>query len=153
MRILGEAEKFSESGKILFDAIMQRQLADKTNPLIGVWKNLGVLLELNEEGLDSLKRGYPNTPFYEKTFYAFTPSYWAYTRPDENSNGIVGAFNKATYGEKDTFNDGVIAEPYSITWINDNLISLINKMPNGRKSREEEEISNEAEGNSPFSPQ
>ena len=127
-----EAEQFSESGKMFFDAIMQRQLANKTNPLIGVWKNLGVLLEMNEEGLDSLKRGYPNTPFYEKAFFVFTPSYWAYTRPNGDGNGIAGAFNKITYGGKDSFNDGVLAEPYSITWINDNLISLTYKVPNGQ---------------------
>ena len=128
-----DSENPSDAGKILFDVIMQRQLADKSNPLIGVWKTLGVLLELNEEGLDSLKRGYPNTPYYEKFFYVFTPSYWAYTRLGDNGNAINGEFHKATYEGKDTFNDGVTTEPFHITWINDNLISLINKIPNGQK--------------------
>ncbi|MBR6031632.1 MAG: sel1 repeat family protein [Bacteroidaceae bacterium] len=127
-----EAGNPSDAGKILFDAITQRQLADGSNPLVGVWKNVGVLLELNEEGLDSLKRGYPNTPYYEKTFYAFTPSFWAYTKPEGNSNGIVGAFNKVIYEGKDAFNDGVTAEPYQIRWINDNLISIIPKLSNGQ---------------------
>jgi len=127
-----ESGKYSDAGKMLFDAITLPMPPDKEIPIIGVWRNLGVLLEVNEEKIDSLKKGYPNSPLFDKSFYVFTSSYWANTNPTNGDNSMFGPFGSATYYGKDSFSDGVLPNPYPLNWITDDLVVLVAQLPNGQ---------------------
>ena len=119
-----EAGQFSENGELFFDAIMKPQPSDKDLPLIGAWKNLGVLPpdKLNEDEIERLRKAYPSSPMYNQAFYIFTPSHWFYTTVILGRLG--GAFNKASYIGTDALRDGIAANPLIFTWMSKDCAAM-----------------------------
>lgn len=119
-----EADQYSENGKLFFDAIMKPQPSDKDLPLIGAWKNLGVLPpdKLNEDGIERLREAYPSSEMYNQAFYIFTPSNWFFTTVRQGR--LVGAFNKASYIGTDALRDGIAANPLIFTWMSKDCAAM-----------------------------
>ena len=120
---------FSDDGKIVFDALTQLPQADKENPLIGTWRNIGGIHSLDEEEVARLKKGYPNSEiYYNKSFYVFTPTHWLLT-----NDGDKGLYNKITYINHDTISDNVSVAPIPLVWLSDDCVALTITNPNNNR--------------------
>ena len=119
-----EAGQFSENGKLFFDAIMNPQPSDEYTPLIGSWRTLGTLPadKLSDEEVENLRKVYPNSVTYNRAFYIFTPSHWFTTTVSRGR--LQGAFNKVTYIGTDAFRDGIMPQPYLLTWRSKDCVAM-----------------------------
>ena len=113
---------FSNDGKVIFDAITHLQQEDKENPLLGTWRNIGVLFSLGEEEIAHLKKGYPNSELYNKNFYVFTPTHWLATM--EVDNTLFGQYHQVTYLNHETINDNVSIVPTQLVWLSDDCVAF-----------------------------
>lgn len=117
-----QAGKFSQDGKIIFDAITKLQKPDKKNRIIGTWRTLGTALSLNKSKIDSVRNKYPQSPTFNKRFYVFTPTHWLLTLDTELT--IIGQFNSIKYLADGSFTDNVSVVPTKPIWLTDDLVCL-----------------------------
>ena len=66
---------YSPVGQIVFDALMNAPAADKSNPLVGTWRLIGYVDELNhaQKDIKDLHDNYERSRYYN-TFIVVTPS-------------------------------------------------------------------------------
>lgn len=70
-----QAGLYSPVGQIVFDALMNPPASDKSNPLVGTWRMIGYMDELNnaKKDLPALEENYERSRYYN-TFIVVTPS-------------------------------------------------------------------------------
>lgn len=61
-----ESGKFSDNGRIIFDALLQKFQSDPARPLVGTWRQLGWMDELRDtkKALAALEKNYATSPSY-----------------------------------------------------------------------------------------
>lgn len=69
-------DKYSETGRIIFDALTQAPASDKDNPFIGTWRFLGMMDELKnvKKEMKRIREEYPNNRTYKDVFVVLTPT-------------------------------------------------------------------------------
>lgn len=73
-----EANQYSDTGRMAFEALTAPPVADKTNPLLGTWRVLGDVDELRDikKALPKMHEDYETSKYYN-TFYIFTANAFA----------------------------------------------------------------------------
>lgn len=71
-----QKDTYSEAGRIIFDALKQAPVRDKSNPLIGTWRHLGMMDELRnvKKEMKRIREEYPNSRMYKDVFVVLTPT-------------------------------------------------------------------------------
>ncbi len=116
------ANQYSETGRIVFDALTATPIADKSNPLLGTWRVLDDIDELRDlkKVLPKLHENYKSSKYYN-TFYIFTPN--TFTLVIRLQGGVVNPVEykgkKAYKLPKDTLN---------VKWLTKNRIAIESKI-------------------------
>ena len=113
-----ESGKYSEVGKIMFDALTGKAEVDATNPLTGTWRIIGYVDELRDlkKELPKLLEQYPESK-YVNSFLVLTPNTGTLL-----VNGLNGVVNKIEYNGKKAYKvDGTTNK---VKWLSKDRIAV-----------------------------
>ena len=93
-----ESGKYSEPGKIFFDALTGEAEMDATNVLTGTWRIIGMVDELRDikKSLPRLHEQYPTSKFLN-SFLVFSQKNWAMVAPQGGVVDKIEYFSKKSY--------------------------------------------------------
>ena len=113
-----ESGKYSEVGKVLFDALTGKAEVDATNPLTGTWRIMGYVDELRDlkKGLPKLLEEYPKSKYYN-SFLVLTPKDWTMI-----VNGRSGGVDKIEYFGKKAYKVG--NQTLQVKWLSKDRIAV-----------------------------
>ena len=135
-----EANKYSEMGKIIFDALNGNVATDPENPLIGVWRLIDRVNELPDSEMEMPKQNNK-----DKWFYVFMPQKCVMFH---QSLGAV--FDGITYNGKESFT--MENGTRSVKWLSEDRIAIEMKQPNKPTDLHAVDILERVtDGNSPLS--
>lgn len=113
-----ESGKYSEVGKVLFDALTGKAEVDPANPLTGTWRIIGFVDELRDlkKGLPKLQEEYPVSK-YVYSYLVLTPKDWTLF-----VNGRSGGVDKIEYYGKKAFKRG--NQTLQVKWLSKDRIAI-----------------------------
>lgn len=114
-----EANKYSETARLAFDALNMTSTIDKKNPLLGTWRILGDIDELRDvkEMLPKLHENYESSK-YHNSFYIFAPNSFALVLL-----GRGGAANTIEYNGKNGYKLNKKTS-MNVKWLNKDRIAI-----------------------------
>ena len=112
-----ESGKYSEAGKVFFDALTGVAEVDATNPLTGTWRVIGYVDELRDikKNLPSLHEKYATSKYFN-SFAILTPKNWTMATP---RGGIV---EKVEFLSKKSFKIG--STTHQVKWLTKDRIAI-----------------------------
>mgnify|MGYP006988845104 CR=1 FL=1 len=113
-----EAGKYSEAGKIIFDALMSQGESDKKNPFIGTWQAVGMMDEMRNVKVE-LQRIHEEDARRNPAFRGYhilTPTYFI------NTTASGGSVHSITYNSKKSLSIGPTT--YRITWLTGDRVAI-----------------------------
>lgn len=113
-----ESGRFSETGKIIFDALTGTAATSTDNPLMGTWCIMGYMDELRntKKELERLHEQYPTSKFFN-SFLVFTPQNRILI------NGSGGGVSETVYEGKKAYRTGG-NKPFRVKWLSKNRVAL-----------------------------
>ena len=114
-----EANQYSETGRMAFDALTATPTLDPKNPLLGTWRIIGYMDELRDvkKELARLREQYP-TSKYLNFFVIFTPKTYAAVF----NNFSRGLANPVEYNGKDAYKLG--NKTIRVKWLSKDCIAV-----------------------------
>lgn len=109
-----QSDRYSDRGKIIFDALTAKKLNDKNNPLIGKWTLVGYMDELNnvENEVKTLLEKYPTSKYYNSLYMILTPEYFI------GGNNTAGRMSQVEYVKiDDTYCFQLGDNPSPVKWL------------------------------------
>lgn len=135
-----EANKYSEVGKIIFDALNGNVATDPANPLIGVWRLIDKVRELPDGEMEM-----PKQDNKDKWFYVFMPQECVMFH-----QSLGSVFDGVTYNGKESFT--MKNGTRSVKWLSEDRIAIEMKQPNKPTDLHAVDILERVtDGNSPLS--
>ena len=121
-----ESGKYSDNGRIIFDALLQKFSADPAQPLVGAWRQLGWMDELRntKKTVAALEKNYATSPYYG-TMMIIMPDNVVYYVMSSGDKGfrVQGAVGKDhSIPDRNTIKVG--DEVRKVTWVNKNTIAI-----------------------------
>ena len=112
-----ESGKYSEAGKVFFDALTGVAEVDATNPLTGTWRVIGYVDELRDikKNLPSLHEKYATSKYFN-SFAILSPKNWTMATP---RGGIV---EKVEFLSKKSFKIG--STTHQVKWLTKDRIAI-----------------------------
>ena len=113
-----ESGKYSENGRIVFDALTGKSEIDPRNPLTGTWRIMGYMDELRnvKKEVQRLHEQYPSSKYYN-SFVVFSPKNMVMV-----AGGVSGYIEKVEYDGKNVYKVG--NKTYRIKWLSKDRIAI-----------------------------
>ena len=113
-----ESDKYSEAGKVIFDALMVPIQRDKNNPFLGSWRVLGMIDEMRDMNheLERLNEEDKKRNPRSRAYHILTPTYFI------NTTATQGFVHNITYNSKRSITIG--PRTYQITWLTKNRVAI-----------------------------
>jgi hypothetical protein len=113
-----ESGKYSENGRIVFDALTGKSEIDPQNPLTGTWRIMGYMDELRnvKKEVQRLHEQYPGSKYYN-SFVVFSPKNMVMV-----AGGVSGYIEKVEYDGKNAYKMG--NKTYRIKWLSKDRIAI-----------------------------
>lgn len=113
-----ESGKYSENGRIVFDALTGKSEIDPQNPLTGTWRIMGYMDELRnvKKEVQRLHEQYPSSKYYN-SFVVFSPKNMVMV-----AGGVSGYIEKVEYDGKNAYKMG--NKTYRIKWLSKDRIAI-----------------------------
>lgn len=116
-----QSDSYSESGKIIFDALTAKKVSDKEVPLIGKWEFIGYMDELNdvENSLNTMIENYSTSKYFNQLYMILTPGYFV------GGNNTGGRVSKVRYMKiEDEWHFRLGDNTSCVKWLRDNIIAV-----------------------------
>ena len=113
-----ESGKYSENGRIVFDALTGKSEIDTRNPLMGTWRIMGYMDELRDvkKEMQRLHEQYPGSKYYN-SFVVFSTKNMVMV-----AGGASGIIEKVEYDGKNAYKMG--NKTYRIKWLSKDRIAV-----------------------------
>lgn len=113
-----ESGKYSENGRIVFDALTGKSEIDPQNPLTGTWRIMGYMDELRnvKKEVQRLHEQYPSSKYYN-SFVVFSLKNMVMV-----AGGVSGYVEKVEYDGKNAYKMG--NKTYRIKWLSKDRIAI-----------------------------
>lgn len=113
-----EANKYSEPGKIIFDALMSPPQSDKANPFIGTWRAVGMMDEMRDmkNEMQRIHEEYEKRSPLGRGYHILTPTYFI------NTTASRGTVHTVTYNNKKSLTIGPTT--YKLTWLGKDRVAI-----------------------------
>ncbi|MBQ9362173.1 MAG: hypothetical protein IJT97_02000 [Bacteroidaceae bacterium] len=113
-----ESGKYSEPGKIIFDALLSPPQSDKSNPFIGTWRAVGMMDEMRDmkNEMQRVHEEYEKRNPLNRGYHIITPSYFI------NTTASRGFVHTITYNNKKSLTIGPTT--YKLTWLSKDRVAI-----------------------------
>ncbi len=120
-----ESGKFSDNGRMIFDAMLQKFQNDSAQPLVGTWRQLGWMDELRDtkKAVAALEKNYATSPYDGNVMTILPAGAVFYTIHGEGAFRVQGRLQKDySVLNRNTIKAG--NDLIKVIWLNKNTIAI-----------------------------